>query len=117
MKERIRIERAVFVIMVGALLSALPARADKESLLSFSRACRDVSKAMLKNHPNPFKSEAEFEQALESVRTTLDQLRQLELGGAAQLSPKERTTLQDHIVQCSGALDAVTQRVNDLGRK
>jgi hypothetical protein len=116
MKGRVRLKEALFAMAAGTFLTVLPAWADTDPLLEFSRACRDVTKAMLENHPNPFKSKAEFQEALRRVTTTLEQLRQLERQGPSPLSPQERRTVQEQIDQCAGAL-AAAMPVSSAGRK
>ncbi len=110
MKIRVQLESFVLGIAMVGLGSSTTVRADVDPLVDFSHSCRDVTKAMLEHHTNPFESKVEFEQSLENVVGTLGRLRRLEEEGKNTLSPQEHKALKDRIEECSGALASALSR-------
>jgi|GEM_PF-6443306 len=94
----------LLLALMAIALRSEPASCEDNTLVQFSRECRDVVKQMLPHHQKPFSSRLEFEEALGRVAGTVGRLSALQEQSSDRLSPDEQRVLKEALAECRGAL-------------
>lgn len=94
----------LLLALMGIALRSEPAPCEDNTLVQFSRECRDVVKHMLPQYEKPFRNKLEFEEALERVAGKIGSLSALQQQSSDRLSLEEQRVLKDAIIECRGAL-------------